>query len=211
MSSLTEDLQAHLAAAGEALKTFAPTPIIAERGVVEGAGDGIVIISGLPSARLDELLAFDNDRRAVVVSLGRRVLRAVMLDPAEGILAGMSVRGTEAVVQVPLGPALQGRIVDPLGRPLDGVICKGMRMFNDRRRSPPNSSTSLPAPKRFKSHCESPVSPGMGSTRRARQLSPSPRPEGRPDATAMALDHPHRAVVGSRMCSSSCGTSSGGR
>ena len=120
MPGLTEDLQARLAAAGEALKTFAPTPVIAERGVVEGAGDGIVSISGLPSARLDELLAFDNDRRAVVVSLDRRVLRAVMLDPAEGILAGMSVRGTGAVVQVPLGPALQGRIVDPLGRPLDG-------------------------------------------------------------------------------------------
>src|SRR5512144_1104386 len=104
MPGLPEDLQARLAAAGEALKTFAPTPVIAERGVVEGAGDGIVIISGLPSARLDELLAFDNDRRAVVVSLDRRVLRAVLLDTPEGILAGMPVRGTGAVVRVPVGP-----------------------------------------------------------------------------------------------------------
>ena len=195
MPGLTDDLQARLAAAGEALKTFAPTAVIAERGVVEGAGDGIVIISGLPSARLDELLAFDNDRRAVVVSLDRRVLHAVMLDPAEGILAGMSVRGTGAVVQVPLGPALQGRIVDPLARPLDAGL-----------RSAPNAASPFSAPRRqsptatsSSSLCSPVSSPSMRRSRSGEaKASHHRRPEHRQDL-ARRRCHPQSTALGRRL------------
>jgi F-type H+/Na+-transporting ATPase subunit alpha len=89
-------------------------------GRVEEVGDGIALISGLPDVRLDELLQFGKGQFGFAQVLERDRLGCVLFDDADAIEAGDAVRGTGDVVRVPVGPALLGRVVDPLGRPLDG-------------------------------------------------------------------------------------------
>ena len=89
-------------------------------GRVEEIGDGVALVSGLPDVRLDELLRFDKGQFGFAQVLERDRIGCVVLDGAVTIEAGDKVRGIGDVVRVPVGPALLGRIVDPLGRPLDG-------------------------------------------------------------------------------------------
>ncbi|PTW61080.1 F-type H+-transporting ATPase subunit alpha [Breoghania corrubedonensis] len=89
-------------------------------GRVEEVGDGVALISGLPDARLDELLRFDKGAFGFAQTLDRDLIGCVLLDEVATIEAGDIVRGTGEVIRVPVGPALLGRVVDPLGRPLDG-------------------------------------------------------------------------------------------
>jgi F-type H+-transporting ATPase subunit alpha len=94
-------------------------PAIEEFGRVQTIGDGIAMISGLPSARLDEVLHFANGQLGFVHTLDRDLIGCVVLDDAETIDAGDMVRGTGTVIRTPVGPSLLGRVLDPLGRPLD--------------------------------------------------------------------------------------------
>src|SRR5277367_889337 len=89
-------------------------------GRVDEVGDGIALVSGLPNVRLDELLHFDKGQFGFVQVLERDRIGCVLLDDVDAIEAGDTVRGTGDVVRVPVGPAMLGRVVDPLGRPLDG-------------------------------------------------------------------------------------------
>lgn len=89
-------------------------------GRVEQIADGIARISGLPDLRLNELLEFADGGTGFAQALDADAISAVLLDHSTDIHAGSRVRGTGKVVTVPVGPALLGRIVDPLGRPLDG-------------------------------------------------------------------------------------------
>ena len=91
-------------------------PEFAEIGHVLTVGDGIALIAGLPRVRLNELLRFDKGQFGIAQTLDRDAIGCVLLDEGEGIQAGDIVRGTGEVVQVPVGPALLGRVVDPLGR-----------------------------------------------------------------------------------------------
>ena len=89
-------------------------------GRVEEVGDGIALVSGLPAIRLDEKLRFARGQFGFAQVLEHDRIGCVLLDDAEGVQAGDAVRGTGDVVRVPVGPGLLGRVVDPLGRPLDG-------------------------------------------------------------------------------------------
>src|ERR1700691_3959847 len=89
-------------------------------GRVEEIGDGIALVSGLPDIRLDELLRFEKGQFGFAQVLERDRIGCVLLDDADGVEAGHAVVGTGDVVRVPVGPTLLGRVVDPLGRPLDG-------------------------------------------------------------------------------------------
>jgi F-type H+/Na+-transporting ATPase subunit alpha len=95
------------------------TPEAETVGRVERVGDGIALVSGLPDACLNELLRFDGGRMDFALTLDTDSIGAVLLDDSEAIEAGSRVTGTGEVVRVPVGPGLLGRIVDPLGRPLD--------------------------------------------------------------------------------------------
>jgi F-type H+/Na+-transporting ATPase subunit alpha len=95
-------------------------PAIEEFGRVLTIGDGIAMISGLPSVRLDEVLRFERGQLGFVQTLDRDRIGCVVLDDADKIEAGDLVRGTGEVIRTPVGPNLLGRVVDPLGRPLDG-------------------------------------------------------------------------------------------
>ncbi len=89
-------------------------------GRVEEVGDGIALVSGMPDVRLDELVKFSNGQFGFTQSLDRNRVGCVILDNVDGVFAGDTVHGTGDVVRVPVGPGLLGRVVDPLGRPLDG-------------------------------------------------------------------------------------------
>ncbi len=95
-------------------------PQTEEIGRVEEIGDGIALVSGLPTVRLDELLRFDKGQFGFAQVLESGRVGCVLFDDVNAIEAGDTVHGTGDVVRVPVGPALLGRIVDPLGRPLDG-------------------------------------------------------------------------------------------
>ncbi|HTQ71075.1 MAG TPA: F0F1 ATP synthase subunit alpha [Acidocella sp.] len=95
-------------------------PVAEQIGRVEEVGDGIARVSGLPNIRLAELVRFDKGPFGFVQTLDRDHVSCVLLDTPDVIAARDIVRGTGDVVRVPVGPNLLGRIVDPLGRPLDG-------------------------------------------------------------------------------------------
>lgn len=95
-------------------------PRLEQTGRVAEIGDGVAMISGLPDVRLDELLRFDGGQFGFAQVLDADRIGCVLLDEATAIQSGDAVRGTGEVVRVPVGEALLGRIVDPLGRPLDG-------------------------------------------------------------------------------------------
>ena len=111
---------AWLAEARARLAATALGPCAERIGRVEEVGDGVALVSGLPDVRLDELLRFQKGQSGFAQTLGADRIGCVLLDDVDGVEAGEAVRGTGEVVRVPVGPTLLGRVVDPLGRPLDG-------------------------------------------------------------------------------------------
>ena len=119
---LTDRLTRWRERAQRALDAVPPTTAFEERGHVQSAADGIARITGLRGVRLDELLDFGSGRTGYAASLQPDHIACVLLDDVLGIGAGAAVRRSGGVVQVPVGRALLGRVVDPLGRPLDGGV-----------------------------------------------------------------------------------------
>jgi F-type H+/Na+-transporting ATPase subunit alpha len=110
----------------EALARFVDDyePAGAEReevGTVVEAGDGIARVEGLPSAMANELLEFENGVRGLALNLDIREIGVVILGEFSGIEEGQRVRRTGEVLSVPVGDAFLGRMVGPLGEPLDGL------------------------------------------------------------------------------------------
>lgn len=97
-----------------------PAPRIEEIGHVAEVGDGIAIVVGLARAASDELLEFAGGVRGIVLDLEPGRLGVALLGPSEMVHVGEDVRRSRKVVSVPVGTALLGRLVDALGRPLDG-------------------------------------------------------------------------------------------
>ncbi|MBN8186363.1 F0F1 ATP synthase subunit alpha [Salipiger thiooxidans] len=90
-------------------------------GRVTRIADGIAQVSGLPDAPLGALLRFEGGQYGFAHSLGAEEIDVVVLDETAAIEAGARVADTGEVLRVPVGEALLGRVVDPLGRPLDGA------------------------------------------------------------------------------------------
>ena len=91
-----------------------------EVGKVLQVSDGVVRIYGLLNAEAGELLEFDNGIMAVVMNLEEDNVGAVLLGPTDRIKEGMSVRRTGRIASVNVGESMLGRVVNPLGEPLDG-------------------------------------------------------------------------------------------
>ncbi|MEV4378722.1 F0F1 ATP synthase subunit alpha [Streptosporangium sp. NPDC049644] len=91
-----------------------------EIGTVVDCGDGIAHVSGLPSAMANELLEFEDGTRGLALNLDVREIGVVVLGDFSKIEEGQSVRRTGEVLSVPVGDGFLGRVVDPLGNPLDG-------------------------------------------------------------------------------------------
>jgi len=91
-----------------------------EVGKVLQVSDGVVRIYGLRNAEAGELLEFDNEVMAVVMNLEEDNVGAVLLGPTDRIKEGMTVRRTGRIASLNVGDAMLGRVVNPLGEPLDG-------------------------------------------------------------------------------------------
>jgi F-type H+/Na+-transporting ATPase subunit alpha len=93
---------------------------LAEVGTVLSVGDGIARIHGLEKAMASEMLAFPNDVYGLALNLEEDEIGAVLMGETRLVQEGDQVRRTGRIMSVPVGDALIGRVVDPLGRPLDG-------------------------------------------------------------------------------------------
>ncbi|WP_182871103.1 alternate F1F0 ATPase, F1 subunit alpha [Rhodopirellula sp. JC639] len=91
-----------------------------ESGTVVEVSRGIVTVVGLPNVQSDELLRFAGDRYGFAFNLDRHRVGCVLLDEGESLQSGTTVQRTGRVLDTPVGEALLGRVIDPLGRPLDG-------------------------------------------------------------------------------------------
>jgi F-type H+/Na+-transporting ATPase subunit alpha len=125
MSTLAENVQQHLDEAARRVENITLRPALDLLGRVESIGDDVAMISGLPQTRLNELLIFESKgggqpATGMALVLDPNLVGCAMLGPAEGIEAGNLVRGTGSVASVPIGETLLGRVVNPLGIPLDG-------------------------------------------------------------------------------------------
>jgi F-type H+-transporting ATPase subunit alpha len=89
-------------------------------GTVVEAGDGIVRVHGLRGAMYSEMLEFPNNVMGMALNLEEETVGAIVLGDYKGIKEGDEVRSTGRIVEVPVGEGLIGRVVDPLGQPLDG-------------------------------------------------------------------------------------------
>jgi F-type H+-transporting ATPase subunit alpha len=92
-----------------------------EVGTVLEAGDGIARVEGLPSAMANELLEFPDGTRGLALNLDVREIGVVILGDFSKIEEGQQVRRSGEVLSVPVGDGFLGRVVDPLGVPLDGL------------------------------------------------------------------------------------------
>jgi F-type H+/Na+-transporting ATPase subunit alpha len=120
MPTLADDLEAWAIGARQRAEALTLTPRLERTGRVAQIGDGVATVTGLPDTRLDELLVFANGTRGLAVDLGETVIGCVLLGDMAGIAGGSLVHGTGEVARVPVGEGLLGRVVDALGRPLDG-------------------------------------------------------------------------------------------
>jgi F-type H+/Na+-transporting ATPase subunit alpha len=117
---MTSALTSWLEQATQTLANTQLAPSLEQFGRVLSVGDGIARVSGLADVRLDELVRFERGQLGFALTLDAETTGCVLLDEADRIEAGDRVLGTGGVVCVPVGPSLLGRIIDPLGRPLDG-------------------------------------------------------------------------------------------
>ena len=94
-------------------------------GVVTRVGDGVAWIYGLSDAGFNEVVTIETadggTAEAFVLNLMEDEIGAVLLSPDAAVIAGANVHLTGKVLEVPVGPEMVGRVVDPLGRPLDGL------------------------------------------------------------------------------------------
>jgi F-type H+-transporting ATPase subunit alpha len=103
------------------VSTFSPETSREEVGTVSETGDGIARVEGLPSAMTSELLEFEGGVLGVALNLDVHEIGAVILGDFEKIEEGQQVKRTGQVLSVPVGDAFLGRVVNPLGQPIDGL------------------------------------------------------------------------------------------
>jgi len=120
MPTLTEELREWLEVSRQRLGSLGLEPHVEHIGRVLRVGDGVATVEGLPHTRLDELLEFEGGVRGLAIDLGEETIGCLLLGESAGIPAGSTVHGTGDVARAPVGDALLGRVVDPLGVPLDG-------------------------------------------------------------------------------------------
>ena len=101
-----------------------------EIGTVLQVSDGVVRIYGLRNAEANELLEFDNGIKAIVMNLEEDNVGAVLLGPTDKIKEGFVVKRTKRIASIRVGEGMLGRVIDPLGEPLDGKGLIGGELYD---------------------------------------------------------------------------------
>ncbi len=102
------------------ISRFQPGLRVIEQGTVVSVGDGITWIKGLPSAAIEDILMFADGSQGMVFDLNRDRIGAILLYETENLTAGTTVHHARHPLSIPVGDEFLGRVVDPLGTPLDG-------------------------------------------------------------------------------------------
>ena len=102
------------------IQSFKPESATEEIGIVREVGDGIASVTGLKHAKSMEMLSFEDGSIGVALNLEQDRVGAMVLGDFTGIRTGQTVRGTGKILSIPVGESVLGRVVDPLGKPLDG-------------------------------------------------------------------------------------------
>ncbi|HET9076515.1 MAG TPA: F0F1 ATP synthase subunit alpha [Acidimicrobiales bacterium] len=109
---------------GEALRRnvsgFTPGVSMEQVGRIQEIGDGIARVAGLPNAAVNELLEFEGGELGLALNLDEDSIGAVVLGEVDKLEEGQPVKATGRILSVPVGDALLGRVVNPLGEPVDG-------------------------------------------------------------------------------------------
>ncbi|HEV2700949.1 MAG TPA: alternate F1F0 ATPase, F1 subunit alpha [Steroidobacteraceae bacterium] len=127
-TSALEGALADLSVAGRA---FSPRLASREVGTITSVATGVAMVSGLPGVGFEELVQFPSETYGIAFNLDETEVGVVLLGDYQDLAAGTEVRRTHRVLDVGVGPELLGRVIDPLGRPLDG-----QRRVNTRIRVP---------------------------------------------------------------------------
>ena len=112
--------QALLDRIARARDAYRPTLQAVESGRVLSVGTGVASVAGLPGVGCDELLRFERGAQGIAFNIDEDQIGVVLLDPSWRLSAGEAVERTGRVMDVAVGEPLIGRVIDPLGRPLDG-------------------------------------------------------------------------------------------
>jgi len=120
MAELTINVDEIAAALKAHVSTFTPTLDSANVGQVLEVGDGIARVAGLPETSVNEVLEFEGGTLGLALNLDEASIGAVVLGEASHVEEGGSVKATGRILSVAVGDALIGRVVDGLGRPIDG-------------------------------------------------------------------------------------------
>ncbi len=102
------------------IEEFGSELTLVDVGTVVEVGDGIARIQGLQGAQYNEILEFPNGVMGLALNLEEDTVGAAIMGDPNAVKEGDTVRSTGRIIEVPVGNALVGRVVDPLGRPLDG-------------------------------------------------------------------------------------------
>ena len=121
MAELTISPEEIQGAVEKYVATFSSDTSREEIGVVSDTGDGIAHVEGLPSAMTQELLEFPGGVLGVALNLDEGSIGAVILGDYQHIQEGQQVKRTGTVLSVPVGDNFLGRVIDPLGHPIDGL------------------------------------------------------------------------------------------
>jgi F-type H+-transporting ATPase subunit alpha len=103
------------------VSSYTPEATREEVGVVADTGDGIARVEGLPSCMSNELLQFEDGTLGIALNLDVREIGVVILGESSGIAEGQTVKRTGEILSVPVGDGFLGRVVNPLGVPIDGL------------------------------------------------------------------------------------------
>ena len=105
----------------ERISNFETKLDVNEVGTVLTVGDGVARVFGLKNVLAGELVEFTDGTKGMVLNLESNNVGIAVLGEDTNIKEGSTVKRTEAIVQVPVGDALLGRVVNPIGEPLDGA------------------------------------------------------------------------------------------
>ena len=121
MAELTISADEIRAALDDYVSSYSPEVSREEVGTVAETGDGIARVEGLPSAMTNELLRFEDGTLGLAQTLDVREIGVVILGEQQGIDEGQAVYRTGDILSVPVGDGFLGRVINPLGQPIDGL------------------------------------------------------------------------------------------
>jgi F-type H+/Na+-transporting ATPase subunit alpha len=132
--SLQSDFDSAFAGISQVREAFTPELTPREVGTITSVATGIAKVSGLPGVGFDELLTFPGDLLGIAFNVDEHEIGVVLLDECWHLHVGDEVRRTGRVMDVAVGDGLLGRVIDPLGRPLDGQgpLVSGKRLPIER-------------------------------------------------------------------------------